>query len=63
MGGNPYDTPELLEPQCLCGHHRSQLEHEHEARRALQCVTITDEQRRYEGVLAQAAMRVHFPKC
>jgi hypothetical protein len=63
MAEYPYDTRELPEPQCLCGRHRSQLEHEHEARRALQCVTITDEERRYQGVLAQAAMRVHFPKC
>jgi hypothetical protein len=65
MAENPYDTQELPVPQCLCGRHRSQLEHEHEheARRVLQCVTIADEERRCEGVLAQAAMRVHFPKC
>ena len=50
------------DPRCLCGRHRSQLEHEHEARRLLQCETVANEERRYEGLLAQAAMRVRFPR-
>jgi hypothetical protein len=60
MAEYPYDPQ--MEPRCLCGRHRSQLEHEHEARSMLQCETVANEERRYEGLLAQAAMRMHFPK-
>jgi nitrate/nitrite transport system substrate-binding protein len=60
---HPYE-PEQSEPTsgCICGRHRSQLEHEHDARRLLQCVPATGEPRRYDGLLARHAMRAHFRK-
>ncbi len=47
---------------CICGSHRSQTEHDDEARRVLQCAAVEDEDRRYEGVVASAVMRAMFPK-
>jgi hypothetical protein len=47
---------------CICGRHRSQREHEYEARRMLQCVPVAKEPPRFDGLLAGEAMRVNFPK-
>jgi nitrate/nitrite transport system substrate-binding protein len=49
------------EPGCICGRHRSPLEHEHEAR-TLQCVPVESEPRRYDGLIASKTLRVNFPK-
>jgi hypothetical protein len=46
---------------CICGRHRSPLEHEREAR-LLQCVSIASEPRRYDGLLAAEALRGNFRK-
>jgi nitrate/nitrite transport system substrate-binding protein len=58
----PYDPQQLSQSGCICGRHRNQLEHEHEAHRMLQCVPVVSESKRYDGVLAREAMRVNFPK-
>jgi len=47
---------------CICGRHRSQLEHDHEERHMLQCVPVEREPRRYDGVLASATLRSAFAK-
>jgi nitrate/nitrite transport system substrate-binding protein len=50
---------------CACGRHRSEAEHEHEARLALQCAPVEEAssaERRYEGVVASAVMRAVFPR-
>lgn len=59
---HPYDPqhPEY-EPGCICGRHRSPLEHEREAR-VLQCVPVASEPRRYDGLIASKALRADFPK-
>jgi nitrate/nitrite transport system substrate-binding protein len=46
---------------CICGRHRSPLEHEREAC-TLQCVPVASESRRYDGLLASKALRANFPK-
>jgi nitrate/nitrite transport system substrate-binding protein len=56
---HPYDPQQ---PGCICGRHRNQLEHEHEAQRMLQCVPVVSEAKRYDGMLARAAIRANFPK-
>jgi len=56
-----FDYPENR-PGCICGRHRSQLEHDHQAQRALQCVAVTPEAKRYDGLLASEAMAAVFPK-
>jgi nitrate/nitrite transport system substrate-binding protein len=57
----PYDRHPPMSG-CVCGRHRSQLEHEHEARQLIQCVPVERERRRYDGLLAGAALRSSFPK-
>jgi len=47
---------------CICGRHRSQREHDYETRRMLQCEPVAPQPRRFDGLLARGAMRVHFPK-
>jgi nitrate/nitrite transport system substrate-binding protein len=62
---NPFDPRRRLERAgCACGRHRSEAEHEHDARRQLQCAPVeTDsEDKRYQGVVASAVMRAVFPK-
>jgi nitrate/nitrite transport system substrate-binding protein len=49
------------EPGCICGRHRSPLEHEREAR-MLQCVPVESEPRRYDGLFASKALRANFRK-
>ena len=64
-----YDRPfhpnhPLNRSGCVCGRHRSQPAHDHDAARTMQCepvVTQSDE-KRYEGVVASAVMRQIFPK-
>jgi len=59
---HPYD-PQYPDTQsgCICGRHRSPLEHEHELR-VLQCVPATSEPKSYDGLLASEALRANFPK-
>lgn len=52
---------------CVCGRHRSQREHDDEARhllahRLLQCEGVAPGPRHFDGLLAREAMRVNFPK-
>jgi hypothetical protein len=47
---------------CVCGRHRSQGEHDYEARRTLLCEPVVHEPRRFDGVLASKVMRTNFPK-
>jgi nitrate/nitrite transport system substrate-binding protein len=63
---DPFDSSRRLDSSgCACGRHRSQAEHEHDARLALQCAPVEDArsaERRYEGVIASAVIRAVFPK-
>jgi nitrate/nitrite transport system substrate-binding protein len=51
---------------CACGAHRSQAEHDQEARKELICAPVESqaesEEQRYRGVVASAVMRAVFPK-
>lgn len=56
---NPFDPRrELNRTGCSCGRHPSESEHD----RAMQCVAVESEDKRYEGVVASAVMRAMFPK-
>jgi nitrate/nitrite transport system substrate-binding protein len=64
---NPFDPDRRLNRSgCACGRHRSQAEHDTDARRQLQCAPVeraaTSEDKRYEGVVASAVMRAVFPR-
>ena len=60
---NPFDSGRpLARAGCACGRHRSQAEHDDEARRQLQCAAVESEDKRYQGVVASAVMRAVFPK-
>jgi len=63
---NPFDPQHRLERSgCICGAHRSQAEHDHDAQRQLQCTEVAgsaSDQTRYQGVVASAVMRAVFPK-
>jgi nitrate/nitrite transport system substrate-binding protein len=60
---NPFDPDRKLNRAgCVCGRHRSQAEHDYDARRQLQCAAIESEDKRYEAVVASAVMRAVFPK-
>src|SRR5437763_16335008 len=63
---DPFDSSRRLNSSgCACGRHRSQVEHELEARLTLQCAPVEEPrsaERRYEGVVASAVMRAVFPK-
>src|SRR5437667_11457989 len=62
---NPFDPERRLSRGCVCGRHRSQAEHDEDARRQLHCTpaeqTVASEEKRYQGVVASAAMRAVFP--
>ena len=59
----PFDPDRpLARAGCVCGRHRSPAEHDHEATRAMQCVPVESEEKRYEGVVANAVMRKIFPQ-
>ena len=47
---------------CICGRHRNEIEHAHDAQRMLQCAPVTSENKRYDGLLAREAMRANFSK-
>jgi nitrate/nitrite transport system substrate-binding protein len=62
---DPFDPERpLSESGCVCGHHRSKAEHDHAARMTLQCAPPdgrpTGADKRYEGVVAAAALRAAF---
>ena len=60
---NPFDSGRpLARAGCACGRHRSQAEHDDEARRQFQCAAVESEDKRYQGVVASAVMRAVFPK-
>jgi nitrate/nitrite transport system substrate-binding protein len=60
---NPFDPQRRLKRcGCSCGGHRTQVEHDAEAQRQLQCAPLESEQMRYEGVVASAVIRAMFPK-
>src|SRR6266852_3611955 len=63
---NPLDSNRRLNSGCACGRHRSQAEHDHEARLMLQCTPVetrqTSADKLYESVVASAVMRAMFPK-
>jgi nitrate/nitrite transport system substrate-binding protein len=60
---NPFDPNQPLNRSgCACGRHRSPQEHDHDARRQLQCAPVESEEKRYEAVVASAVMRKIFPK-
>jgi nitrate/nitrite transport system substrate-binding protein len=62
---NPFDPSRRLERSgCVCGAHRNQAEHDHDAQQQLQCGPIgrESEDKRYQGVVASAVMRAVFPK-
>jgi nitrate/nitrite transport system substrate-binding protein len=61
---NPFDPQRRLERAgCACGRHRSEAEHEYDARRQLQCTPVEkdSEDKRYQGVVASAVLRAVFP--
>lgn len=58
---DPFDSDRSLQAGCVCGQHRSSLEHE-QAASALRCEPIESEDKRYEGVVASAVMRAMFPQ-
>ena len=63
---DPFISSRHLGSHCLCGRHRSQAEHDFEARLAPQCVPVEGAaqraERRYQGVVASAALRALSPK-
>jgi nitrate/nitrite transport system substrate-binding protein len=59
---NPFDAATALRASCSCGRHRTQTEHDQDARPPLQCSPVESEEKRYEGVVASAVMRAIFPK-
>ncbi len=63
---NPFDPKrKLASAGCSCGRHVSQVDHERDAIRQLQCAPVEaplGEEKRYEGVVASAVMRAMFPK-
>ena len=63
---NPFDPERRLSRGCVCGRHRSQAEHDEDARRQLHCTpaeqTVASEEKRYQGVVASAVMRAVFPQ-
>jgi nitrate/nitrite transport system substrate-binding protein len=57
-----FDAGRPLKPSCPCGLHRSQAEHDHEARATFVAEAVASEDRRYEGVVNSAVMRALFPQ-
>ena len=57
-----FDAERPLEPSCACGLHRSQAEHDHEARATFVAEAVASEDRRYEGVVNGAVIRALFPQ-
>jgi len=64
---NPFDPRQRLNRMgCVCGRHRSQVEHDYDAGRQLQCAEVSSpkqgDEQRYQRVVASAVMRAVFPK-
>jgi hypothetical protein len=63
---DPFESSRNLSVSCLCGRHRSQAEHDFEARLTLQCAPVESAapraDTRWQGVVASAALRTAFPK-
>jgi hypothetical protein len=63
---DPFETSRHMSFACLCGRHRSQAEHDFEARLMMQCAPIESAapraERRWRGVVASAALRTTFPR-
>ncbi len=64
---DPFESSRnLSSSSCLCGRHRSQAEHDFEARLTLQCAPVESAppraEARYRGVVASAALRAAFPR-
>jgi hypothetical protein len=60
---DPYDPARMQDgPRCICGRHRSQAEHDYQARLTLECVPVETARKhtRYEGIIAASAMRSAF---
>jgi nitrate/nitrite transport system substrate-binding protein len=58
---NPFDHQRrLYSSGCSCGRHGSQAEHDAQAR--LQCLPASNDEKRYEQVVASAVMRAIFPQ-
>ncbi len=60
---DPFDPARMEDgPRCICGRHRSQAEHDYQSRLMLQSVPVeTDRRKRFDGVLAAAALRTNVP--
>ena len=57
-----FDADRALRPGCVCGLHRSQAEHDNEARTKFVAEAVAGEDRRFEGVVNGAVMRALFPQ-
>src|SRR6478752_5167350 len=59
---NPFDPSRFLNSSgCSCGRHISQAEHEQHTGQ-LRCLPVESDDKRYETVVASAALRALFPK-
>jgi len=57
---DPFDAARMQDdPTCICGRHRSQAEHDYQSRLTLHCAPVEADRRdrRFEGVVAAAALR------
>jgi nitrate/nitrite transport system substrate-binding protein len=61
---DPFDPVRMEDgPTCICGRHRSQAEHDHQSRLMLQCAPVeTERRKRFDGVVAAAALRTFRPR-
>jgi nitrate/nitrite transport system substrate-binding protein len=59
---NPFDAKQELTSGCACGAHKSQVEHDHEAKRLASLSVASSEDKRFENVVAGAVMRAIFPQ-
>jgi len=65
MYDRPFDPDRPLDRSgCICGRHRSQPEHDHEAARTMMCepAVAPSREKTYEGVVASAVMRKVFTR-
>jgi len=61
---DPFDPARMEDrPTCICGRHRSQAEHDYQSRLVLQFAPVeTDRRKRFDGVVAAAALRRRAPR-
>jgi hypothetical protein len=60
---DPFDPARMDDrPTCICGRHGSQAEHDYQSRLMLQCAPVETDRRdrRFDGVVAAAAIRATF---